>query len=97
MAEVLPGFQASTWFAMVAPPGTPAEILSKLSSAVSEAIHEPDVAKRFVGMSADGVGDTPAEMKDFLRALGQCDPRKRSQTRIVPEDRQRRSECLENC
>jgi tripartite-type tricarboxylate transporter receptor subunit TctC len=67
MAEVLPGFQASTWFAMVAPPGTPAEIVRKLSSAVSEAIREPDVAKRFVGMSANVVGNTPAEMEDFLR------------------------------
>jgi tripartite-type tricarboxylate transporter receptor subunit TctC len=67
MAEMLPGFQASTWFAMVAPPGTPAEIVGKLSSAVSEAIREPDVAKRFVGMSANVVGDTPAEMEDFLR------------------------------
>jgi tripartite-type tricarboxylate transporter receptor subunit TctC len=67
MAEMLPGFQASTWFAMVAPPGTPAEIVGKLSLAVSEAIHEPDVAKRFVGVSANVVGDTPAEMEDFLR------------------------------
>jgi tripartite-type tricarboxylate transporter receptor subunit TctC len=67
MTEVLPGFQASTWFGMVAPPGTPAEIVGKLSSAVSEAIHEPDVAIRFGDMSADGVGDTPAEMAVFLR------------------------------
>jgi tripartite-type tricarboxylate transporter receptor subunit TctC len=67
MTEVLPGFQASTWFGMVAPPGTPAEIVGKLSSAVSEAIHEPDVANRFVDMSADGVGDKPAEMAVFLR------------------------------
>src|SRR5579862_2782410 len=67
MAEVLPGYQASTWFAMVAPPGTPAEIVGKLSSAVSGAIREPDVAKRFVDISATAVGDTPAEMAVFLR------------------------------
>jgi tripartite-type tricarboxylate transporter receptor subunit TctC len=67
MAEVLPGFQASTWFGMVAPPGTPVEIISKLSSAISEAIHEPDVAKRFADMSANLVGDSPAEMTVFLR------------------------------
>jgi tripartite-type tricarboxylate transporter receptor subunit TctC len=66
MAEVLPGFQALTWFGMVAPPGTPAEIVGKLSSAVAEAIHQPDVAKRFVDMSANAVGDTPAEMAVFL-------------------------------
>jgi tripartite-type tricarboxylate transporter receptor subunit TctC len=66
MAEVLPGFQASTWFGMVAPPGTPPEIVGQLSSAVSEAIHQPDVAKRFADMSANAVGDTPAEMAAFL-------------------------------
>src|ERR1700733_1071293 len=67
MAEVLPGFQASTWFGMVAPPGTPPEIVGKLSSAASEAIHDPDVVERFADMSADAVGDTPAEMALFLR------------------------------
>jgi tripartite-type tricarboxylate transporter receptor subunit TctC len=67
MAEVLPGFQASTWFGLVAPPGTPAEIVDKLSSATSQAIREPDVAKRFVDMSLNVVGDTPTEMTVFLR------------------------------
>ncbi|MGA7789180.1 MAG: tripartite tricarboxylate transporter substrate binding protein [Xanthobacteraceae bacterium] len=66
MAEVLPGFQASTWFGMVAPPGTPAEIVGKVSSAVADAIHEPDVEKRFVDISATVVGDTSAEMAVFL-------------------------------
>ncbi len=67
MAEVLPGYQASTWFGMVAPPGTPAKIVDKISSAVAQAIHEPDVAKQFVEISANAVGDTPAQMAVFLR------------------------------
>jgi tripartite-type tricarboxylate transporter receptor subunit TctC len=67
MAEVLPGFQASTWFGMAAPPGTSAEIIGKISTSVSEVVHEPDVAKRFVDISADVVGDAPAEMALFLR------------------------------
>jgi tripartite-type tricarboxylate transporter receptor subunit TctC len=67
MAEVLPGYQASTWFGMVAPPGTSQDIATKLSAAVAEAIREPDTAKRFVDMSATAVGGTPAEMVDFLR------------------------------
>lgn len=66
MAEVLPGYQASTWFGMVAPSGTPAAIVSQLSSAVSDTIREPDVAQRFSDMSANAVGDTPAEMAAFL-------------------------------
>ena len=66
MAEVLPGYQASTWFGMVAPQGTPAAIVSQLSSAVSDTIREPDVAQRFADMSANAVGGTPAEMATFL-------------------------------
>jgi tripartite-type tricarboxylate transporter receptor subunit TctC len=66
MSEVLPGYQASTWFGMVAPAGTPAAIVSQLSSAVSAAIREPDVVQRFADMSANAVGDTPAEMAVFL-------------------------------
>ncbi len=50
-----------------APPGTPPEIAAKLSSAVAEAIREPDMAKRLVDMSATAIGDTPAQMADFLR------------------------------
>jgi tripartite-type tricarboxylate transporter receptor subunit TctC len=66
MAEVLPGFQASTWFGMVAPAGTPAEIVDKVSSAVADAVHETDVAKRFTDISVNVVGGTPAEMGVFL-------------------------------
>jgi len=67
LAEVLPGYQASTWFGMVAPPATPRVIVDKLSSAVAAAIREPDMAKRLVDMSVTAVGDTPAEMAEFLR------------------------------
>jgi tripartite-type tricarboxylate transporter receptor subunit TctC len=67
VAEVLPGYQASTWFGMVAPPGTPQAVAEKLSSAVADAIHEPDVAERLADMSLTAVAGTPAQMADFLR------------------------------
>lgn len=67
MAEALPGFAASTWFGMVAPPKTPTAIVNQLSTTIAAAIREPDVATRLVDISADAVGDTPAEMATFLR------------------------------
>jgi len=67
MSEVLPGFVALTWFGMVAPPGTPAAIVNKLSAAVAQTLQQPDVAKRLLGMSVDAIGSTPAEMALFLR------------------------------
>ncbi len=65
--EVLPGYQASTWFGMVAPAGTPPAVATKLSAAVAAAIHEPDVATRLAGMSATVATGTQAEFADFLR------------------------------
>lgn len=67
MSEVLPGFVALTWFGMVAPPRTPAAIVNKLSAAIAQALQQPDVAKRLLGMSVDAIGSTPAEMALFLR------------------------------
>jgi tripartite-type tricarboxylate transporter receptor subunit TctC len=43
----LPGFSGGTWFALVAPAGTAADILSELSKATSEALSSPDLQKSF--------------------------------------------------
>ena len=67
MSEALPGFVALTWFGMVAPPGTPAAIVNKLSAAIAQTLQQPDVAKKLLGMSVDAIGSTPAEMALFLR------------------------------
>jgi tripartite-type tricarboxylate transporter receptor subunit TctC len=65
--EVLPGFASTTWFAMVAPPKTPAAIAEKLSAAIAEALKEPDVAKSVKDLAIDAVGSTPAEMTTFTK------------------------------
>jgi tripartite-type tricarboxylate transporter receptor subunit TctC len=67
MSEILPGFVSVAWFGIVAPPKTPAVIAEKLSAAVAEAIRQPDVVKRLATLSAEPVGDTPAEMAAFMK------------------------------
>jgi tripartite-type tricarboxylate transporter receptor subunit TctC len=61
ISETLPGFQVTTWFAMVAPPKTPPEIAAKLSAAIAEILRMPDVAKRLEESHATPVGSNPAE------------------------------------
>ena len=67
LGETLPGYRATTWFGLVAPPGTSQDIAAKLSAAVAEAIHEPDIAKRLADMSLTAAAGTPAAFADFLR------------------------------
>jgi tripartite-type tricarboxylate transporter receptor subunit TctC len=65
IAETLPGFSSSTWFAMAAAPHTPAAITGQISAAVSDALKQPDVAALLGGLNIDAVGDTPAQMAQF--------------------------------
>jgi tripartite-type tricarboxylate transporter receptor subunit TctC len=58
IAETVPGFASVTWFAIVAPPQTPTAIAEKINAGVNEALHDPEVQKRFADLSADPAGGT---------------------------------------
>ena len=66
ISEVLPGYSAASWTALVAPPGTPAPVAQKLSSAVSEIVRMPDVQKRLVDAGDEPASMTAAQMAAFL-------------------------------
>src|SRR5262249_61199154 len=68
VAETLPGFASSAWFAVVAPPKTPAALAGKINADIAEAIREPEVRKRLARLSAEPVGGTLAETAAFLHA-----------------------------
>lgn len=63
----LPGMQAVTWFAVVAPPGTPVAMIRKLNNLLTSALKLPDVRARFSERGAEVVGNTPEQMGQFVR------------------------------
>jgi len=67
LADTLPGFNASVWFGIVAPPKTPAALAEQISRAVADALKLADVSKQLLDMSMEAVGGTPAEMAQYLR------------------------------
>jgi len=67
MSEVLPGFESVTWFGVVAPPKTPMPIAERISAAIAEALRSPDARKRLADLSAEPIGNTPAQMAAFMR------------------------------
>jgi tripartite-type tricarboxylate transporter receptor subunit TctC len=69
--EVLPGFVSTTWFAIVAPPNTPAAIADKLSAAVADALKDPEIAKTMKDLGINAVGSTPADMATFTKKESQ--------------------------
>jgi tripartite-type tricarboxylate transporter receptor subunit TctC len=67
ISEVQPNFVSDTWYAVVAPPKTPAERAEKLSQAIADALRLPDVVKRLNDLSATPVGTSPGETAEFIR------------------------------
>jgi tripartite-type tricarboxylate transporter receptor subunit TctC len=67
LAEALPGATSDTWMAVVAPPGTPAEITRALSAAVGQAVRAPDTAARITDLQAEPLGTTPDGMRELIR------------------------------
>jgi tripartite-type tricarboxylate transporter receptor subunit TctC len=68
IAETLAGFASSAWYAVVAPPKTPAAIAAKVSADIAEVLKDPEVRKRLADMSAETLGGTPAEAAALMRA-----------------------------
>ena len=67
-AEIgLPRMQAVTWYAVVAPPGTPQEVVKALNDALVAAIAQPDVRQRFADLGLSPVGSTPDQAARFIR------------------------------
>jgi tripartite-type tricarboxylate transporter receptor subunit TctC len=68
VAETVPGFESVTWFAVVAPPKTPAAIADKINADLNEALKAPEVAQPLAGLSAEPVGGTRAATAAIFRA-----------------------------
>jgi tripartite-type tricarboxylate transporter receptor subunit TctC len=66
IAAIFPGVHSTSWFGVVAPPNTPPEIANRLSAAIAEVLHAPDVAEKLHTMSFTPVGSSPTETAKFL-------------------------------
>jgi tripartite-type tricarboxylate transporter receptor subunit TctC len=61
------GFEAVPWFGLLAPAGTPQEVLDKLHTETIKALAMPQVRKKFDELGLEPVGNTPAEFTEVIR------------------------------
>ncbi len=67
-AAGLKGFDATAWFGLLAPAGTPREIVNKVQQDVAKILATPEMREKFAGQGALPVGDTPEQFGAFIRA-----------------------------
>jgi tripartite-type tricarboxylate transporter receptor subunit TctC len=64
----LPGYEATSWFGMFAPAGTPPAIVAKLNDIIVKALNDPDIRKRIVEQGGEPHPETPEQFAAFIKA-----------------------------
>ena len=64
----LKGYDASSWFGLLAPAGTPAEVVNRLQQEVARALQTPALKERLLSQGANPSGNSPAEFSRFIAA-----------------------------
>ncbi|MEJ8823459.1 tripartite tricarboxylate transporter substrate binding protein [Variovorax humicola] len=68
VADTLKGFSIDTWWGLVAPAGTPHDVVMKLNQAFVTALNSPETKTRFAGLMAEPVPTTPERFGDFMKS-----------------------------
>lgn len=64
----LAGFEVNSWFGLLAPAGTPRDIVLRLNSEVARALREPDARERLNSIGAEPMDNTPEEFAAYINA-----------------------------
>ncbi|HYH43602.1 MAG TPA: tripartite tricarboxylate transporter substrate binding protein [Burkholderiales bacterium] len=64
--ESLPGFEVTQWYGILAPAGTPGEIVARLQKEVAVAVAKPKVAQSYRNLSIEPVGSTPEQFATLI-------------------------------
>jgi tripartite-type tricarboxylate transporter receptor subunit TctC len=64
----VPGYEAVQWYGVLAPAGTPRDIISKLHTGVVRALQNPEVRQRLLNDGAEPIGSSPDEFAAYLRS-----------------------------
>ncbi len=62
------GYESSTWYGLVAPAGTPLDIVNRLNAEVVAGLKSPDLNERLTREGADPVGNSPAEFSKYMQS-----------------------------
>jgi tripartite-type tricarboxylate transporter receptor subunit TctC len=64
----LPGFEAGSWFGVVAPAGTPPAIIARINADLNEWLQSPDAKEKLLAQGAAAVGGSPDQFAAYIRA-----------------------------
>ncbi|MGH8703271.1 MAG: Bug family tripartite tricarboxylate transporter substrate binding protein [Burkholderiales bacterium] len=66
IAEMLPGYNNTTWFGLLAPAGTPAAVINRLNAEMKKAVANPRFVEQLTALGLEPASSTPAEFHDMI-------------------------------
>jgi tripartite-type tricarboxylate transporter receptor subunit TctC len=64
----VPGYEATSWFGLLAPAGTPADVVARLNGAIVKALADPEVQKKLAEQGAETHGEKPEQFAAFIQS-----------------------------
>ncbi|MDN8613273.1 tripartite tricarboxylate transporter substrate binding protein [Variovorax ginsengisoli] len=64
----VPGYEATSWFGLLAPAGTPAPVVAKLNASILKALADPEVKKKLAEQGAEPHGEKPEQFAAFIES-----------------------------
>ena len=68
VGDTLPGHEVTQWYGILAPAGTPSDIVAKLNSEIVKAVRNPKVVQQLAASGADAVSNTPEQFAAHIKA-----------------------------
>ena len=66
IADVLPGYESTTWFGLFGPQGLKPELVNRINTAANQALKDPEVAEKLQKLGIESLGGTPAQFTTLL-------------------------------
>jgi tripartite-type tricarboxylate transporter receptor subunit TctC len=84
-AETVPGFEASTWFGLLAPAGTPRDVVARLHGEIVRTLADDKTREKLASRGFEVVGSTPDALATFMQQQSQASARLVRSAGIKPE------------
>jgi len=68
VADTVPGFEASSWFGILAPAGTPRDVVAKVNGDVAKWLASPDAKDKLLAQGANAAGGSPEDFAKHIQA-----------------------------
>jgi tripartite-type tricarboxylate transporter receptor subunit TctC len=68
VAESYPGFESGTWFSLLAPAGTPRDVVNRLNAAAVKVVQLPDVREKIVAQGGEPLGGSPQQVGAYIKS-----------------------------